>query len=126
MKELAGRVALITGAARNIGRAIALELAAAGASVVVNARQSLEELNAVAAEAGGLAVIADVTDAKAVESMVAQAVKRFGRLDILVNNAAVRAGSWDEVTAIILDGAWNCSRWTMEAWWNVPPPTPSC
>ncbi len=109
MKELAGRVALITGAARNIGRAIALELAAAGASVVVNARQSLEELNAVAAEAGGLAVIADVTDAKAVESMVAQAVKRFGRLDILVNNAAVRAGSWDEVTAIILDGAWNCS-----------------
>jgi 3-oxoacyl-[acyl-carrier protein] reductase len=108
VKELAGRVALVTGAARNIGRAIALELAAAGASVVVSARKSIDELNAVAAEAHGMAVIADVTDAKAVESMVAQAVKRFGRLDILVNNAAVRTGEWDEVTSIILDGAWNC------------------
>ena len=108
MKELQGRVALVTGAARNIGRAIALELAAAGASVVVNAKTSRAELDAVAAEVGGLAVLADVTDDKAVEAMAAQAVQRFGRIDILVNNAAVRTGSWDEVTGIILDGAWNC------------------
>jgi 3-oxoacyl-[acyl-carrier protein] reductase len=108
LKELQGRVALVTGAARNIGRAIALELAAAGASVVVNARKSRDELDAVAAEAGGMAILADVTDAKAVEDMVKQAVGRLGRIDILVNNAAVRTGSWDEVTGILLDGAWNC------------------
>ena len=110
MKELEGRVALVTGAARNIGRAIALELAAAGARLVVNAKASKNELEAVAAEIGGLAVLADVTDEKAVERMVAQAIERFGRLDILVNNAAIRTGSWREVTGVILDGAWLCSR----------------
>lgn len=119
MKELAGRVALVTGAGRNIGRAIALDLAAAGASVVVNARSSRAEIDAVAAETGGLAVLADVTDAAAVERMVAQALERYGRIDILVNNAAVRAVEplerisyerWREVTGIILDGAWICAR----------------
>jgi 3-oxoacyl-[acyl-carrier protein] reductase len=110
VKELEARVALVTGAGRNIGRAIALELAAAGASVVVNAKSSQEEINAVAAEIGGLAVLADVTDEKAVARMVAQALERFGRLDILVNNAAVRSGSWREVTGIILDGAWVCAQ----------------
>jgi 3-oxoacyl-[acyl-carrier protein] reductase len=119
MTELEGRVALVTGAGRNIGRAIALELAAAGARVVVNAKTSKGEIDAVAAEAGGLAVLADVTDEAAVARMVEQALARFGRLDILVNNAAVRAvesleridlARWREVTGVILDGAWICSK----------------
>jgi 3-oxoacyl-[acyl-carrier protein] reductase len=118
-EELKGRVALVTGAGRNIGRAIALALASAGAAVVVNARQSSEEINAVAAEAQGLAILADVTDEQAVERMVAQTLERYGRLDILVNNAALRAlepigkislQRWREITAVILDGAWNCSH----------------
>jgi len=123
-KELQGRVALVTGAGRNIGRAIALALADAGASVVVNARSSASEIESVRAEieaSGGqaLAHLADVSDADAVEGMVAQALKRFGRLDILVNCAALRAVEpiesidakrWREVTSVILDGAWFCAR----------------
>ena len=94
-KELAGKVALVTGASRNIGRAIALDLASAGAAVVVNTRRSREAAEAVAREiqsAGGKAValLADVTDEAAVKAMIDEAVERFGRLDILVNNAAVR------------------------------------
>src|SRR5262245_43089016 len=123
-KELEGRVAIVTGAGRNIGRGIALALADGGAAVVVNARSNLKEAEGVAAEierAGGqaLAVTADVADAAAVENMVAAAAKRFGRIDMLVNNAAVRAeqafetmslADWRAVTAIILDGAFNCAR----------------
>jgi 3-oxoacyl-[acyl-carrier protein] reductase len=123
-KELEGRVALVTGAGRNIGRGIALALADAGASVVVNARSNMPEAEAVAAEivkAGGaaLAVTADVADADAVDRMVEAAAKRFGRIDILVNNAAVRAeqafedltlAQWRAVTSIIIDGAFNCTK----------------
>jgi 3-oxoacyl-[acyl-carrier protein] reductase len=124
MQELQGRVALVTGAGRNIGRAIALALADAGAAVVVNARKSQEEIQSVAAQIGGLPILADVTDEKAVERMVAQALERFGRLDILVNNAAVRAVEpiesidarrWREITGVILDGAWICSRACLDA-----------
>jgi 3-oxoacyl-[acyl-carrier protein] reductase len=94
-KELAGKVALVTGGSRNIGRAIALALAAGGAAVVVNTRRSREAAEAVAHEiesSGGkaMALIADVTDEATVNVMVEQAAARFGRLDILVNNAAVR------------------------------------
>ena len=123
-QELAGRVALVTGAGRNIGRAIALALADAGAAVVINARSNLREAEAVAGEierAGGkaFAVTADVVDAAAVQKMVDAAAARFGRIDILVNNAAVRAeqpletmtlADWRAVTAIILDGAFNCVK----------------
>src|SRR5712691_7300583 len=121
-QELSGRVAIVTGAGRNIGRGIALALADGGAAVVVNARSNLKEAQAVAGEierSGGkaLAVIADVADAQAVQKMIAAAVARFGRIDILVNNAAVRAeqafenmtlAQWRAVTSIILDGAFNC------------------
>src|SRR6266852_4865234 len=123
-QELSGRVAIVTGAGRNIGRGIALALADGGAAVVVNARSNRNEAEAVAGEierAGGqaIAVIADVADAAAVEKMIAAAAARFGRVDILVNNAAVRAeqaletmtlADWRAVTSIILDGAFNCVR----------------
>jgi len=123
-KELQGRVALVTGAGRNIGRAIALSLADAGASVVVNARNSQDEIKSVASEINGLAVLADVTDEKAVEKMIHATLERFGRLDILVNNAALRAVEpiesidlkrWREVTGVILDGAWNCVHASLDA-----------
>lgn len=119
MKELEGRVALVTGGGRNIGRAIALDLAAAGAAVIVTARTSNDEIEAVATETGGLALLADVTDEAAVARMVEQALARFGRLDILVNNASIRAvesiekidlARWRAITGVVLDGAWNCSK----------------
>jgi 3-oxoacyl-[acyl-carrier protein] reductase len=126
MAELKGRVALVTGAGRNIGRSIALELAAAGASVVVNARANRAEAEAVAAEIGPAAMVAmaDVTDRTAVDAMVAATLARFGRLDILVNNAAVRGekpfetldyATWRNVLAICLDGAFNCAQASLAA-----------
>jgi 3-oxoacyl-[acyl-carrier protein] reductase len=126
MAELKGRVALVTGAGRNIGRSIALELAAAGASVVVNARANRAEAEAVAAEIGPAAMVAmaDVTDRTAVDAMVAATLGRFGRLDILVNNAAVRGekpfetldfATWRNVLAICLDGAFNCAQASLAA-----------
>jgi 3-oxoacyl-[acyl-carrier protein] reductase len=122
--ELSGRVALVTGAGRNIGRAIALALAEGGAAVVVNARANRAQAEGVAGEierAGGKAIAftADVTDAGAVQAMTSAAAAHFGRIDILVNNAAVRAeqafdemtlADWRAVTAVILDGAFNCAR----------------
>ena len=121
-KELAGRVAIVTGAGRNIGRAIALALADGGAAVTVNARANMAEAQSVVREIGeaggeGLAVTADVADPDAVGNMAAATLARFGRIDILVNNAAVRAEQafeqmtltqWRAVTSIILDGAFNC------------------
>jgi 3-oxoacyl-[acyl-carrier protein] reductase len=121
-EELSGRVAIVTGAGRNIGRAIALALADGGAAVVVNARANRTEAENVAGEierGGGkaIALVADVADPGAVEKMVAAAAAHFGRIDILVNNAAVRAeqafdkmtlAEWRAVTAVILDGAFNC------------------
>ena len=100
--ELDGRVALVTGAARNIGRAIALELAAAGAKVVVNARSSRADIEAVADEIGpgGMAYLADVTDRAAVEAMIAATLARFGRLDILVNGAAHPGGLEPDATVL--------------------------
>jgi 3-oxoacyl-[acyl-carrier protein] reductase len=123
-KELAGKVAVVTGAGRNIGRAIARQLAAAGASVVVNVRSNQKEADVVVAEietAGGkaMAVLADVSDPAAVEAMVQAALKRFGRIDILVNNASLRReqpidkmsyADWREVMSATLDSAFHGVR----------------
>ncbi len=120
-QELAGKVAIVTGAGRNIGRAIARQLAAAGASVAVNARSNQAEADAVVREieaAGGkaMAVLADVGDAAAVEAMAQAALKRFSRIDILVNNAALRRekpidqmsyADWREVMNATLDSAFH-------------------
>jgi len=122
--ELAGKVALVTGGARNIGRAICRSLAAGGASVMVNANTSQNEAKhtvSMIKSAGGNAAfhIADVTDPAAVAKMVDATVKEFGRLDILVNNAAVRNETpfedikleeWRRVIAIVLDGAFLCTQ----------------
>jgi 3-oxoacyl-[acyl-carrier protein] reductase len=93
--EFAGKVALVTGAARNIGRAIALSLASGGAKVAVNTRSNVEQARGVVDEIKALgtdaeAYAADVADPAQVQAMVDAVVKRFGRLDILVLNAAVR------------------------------------
>jgi 3-oxoacyl-[acyl-carrier protein] reductase len=122
--ELAGKVALVTGGARNIGRAIARSLAAGGAAVMVNAntsRAEAEQTVAMIKSAGGRAALrlADVTDAKAVTAMVEATVAEFGRLDVLINNAAIRAETpfadityeeWRRVLATVLDGAFLCTQ----------------
>src|SRR5437879_2061777 len=123
-QELAGKVAVVTGAGRNIGRAIALTLAEGGASIVVNARSNRAEAEAVAREvevAGGKALvhIGDVADAIAVQAMADAAVTQFGRIDILVNNAALRRekpfaemdyAAWREILDVTLDGAFHCVK----------------
>lgn len=119
--ELAGKVALVTGGARNIGRAIACSLAAGGASVMVNARTSRAEAEQTVEMIGSSSAfhIADVTKPEEVKALVEATVKRFGRLDFLVNNAAVRYETafsaisfdeWRRVLAIVLDGAFLCAQ----------------
>jgi 3-oxoacyl-[acyl-carrier protein] reductase len=93
--EFAGKVALVTGAARNIGRAIALSLASGGAKVAVNTRANAEQARGVVDEIKTLgsdaeAYVADVAHAAQIQAMVDAVLKRFGRLDILVLNAALR------------------------------------
>ncbi|MGH6945598.1 MAG: SDR family oxidoreductase [Geminicoccaceae bacterium] len=123
-RELDGAVAIVTGSARNIGRAIALQLAAAGAAVVVNARTSREAAEETARDIearGGRALVclADLTDPDRVDAMVAATVEQFGRLDILINTAALRRNApitkisyddWREIVASILDAAFLCAR----------------
>lgn len=122
--ELAGKVALVTGGARNIGRAISRALAAGGAAVMVNARSSraqAEQTVALIQSAGGRAAlhIADITDAGAVAAMLEAAVGEFGRLDMLVNNAALRAETpfeemqldeWRRILSNTLDGSFLCAQ----------------
>jgi len=128
-KELTGKVAIVTGAGRNIGRAIALALADGGASVGVNVRNNRTEAEAVvreieAAGARGLVHVGDVADAAGVQAMADAALKRFGRLDILVNNAALRReksfvemsyAEWREILDVTLDGAFHCTKACLSA-----------
>ena len=93
--EFTGKVALVTGAARNIGRAIALSLATGGAKVAVNTRTNMEQARGVVSEIKAIgpdaeAYAADMADPAQVRAMVDAVIKRFGRLDLLVLNAAVR------------------------------------
>jgi NAD(P)-dependent dehydrogenase (short-subunit alcohol dehydrogenase family) len=122
--ELDGKVALITGGARDVGREIALGLAAEGASVVVNYHGSREGAESVVAEikaAGGraLAIGCDISDRRAVDAMVAQTVETFGGLNILVNNAGLvirkrfadsTPEEWRRQIDVCLYGTLNCTH----------------
>jgi 3-oxoacyl-[acyl-carrier protein] reductase len=122
--ELAGKVAIVTGAGRNIGRAIALTLARSGASILVNARSNRNEANEVVCaieslDREAIVHIGDVADAKAVAAMADAALARFGRIDILVNNAALRRekpfaemdyAEWREILDVTLDGTFHCTK----------------
>jgi NAD(P)-dependent dehydrogenase (short-subunit alcohol dehydrogenase family) len=123
-KPLRDQVALVTGAGRRIGRTIALTLARAGADVVVNYNRSRAEAQAAVREIAALgvrtaALRADVSKTRQVEAMFGAVEKRFGQLDILVNNAAVffpRAwgklaeGDWDRILGINLKGTFFCAQ----------------
>jgi 3-oxoacyl-[acyl-carrier protein] reductase len=119
--SLKGRVALVTGASRGIGHAVARGLAAEDAAVVACARSSPDALAAEIEADGGQVMVraADVSDERAMASLVADAVSRFGRLDIVVANAGVRstmpnaeldAAEWRRVLDIDLIGAFNTCR----------------
>jgi 3-oxoacyl-[acyl-carrier protein] reductase len=124
MGKLEGKVALVTGSGRNIGRATVLKLAGEGAQIVVNARANQEEADAVVREARALgvkaiAVIADVAKKAEVEALAAKALSEFGRVDILINNAAIRPhkpfteltdADWEHVRGVVLDGALYLTR----------------
>ncbi|HZU91832.1 MAG TPA: SDR family oxidoreductase [Stellaceae bacterium] len=124
MGKLDGKVALVTGSGRNIGRATVLKLAGEGAHVVVNARANRQEAEAVAREARdlgvkALAVLADVAKREEVEALAATALGEFGRVDILINNAAIRphkpfteltVEDWEAVRGVVLDGALYLTR----------------
>ncbi|MBI5877429.1 MAG: SDR family oxidoreductase [Chloroflexi bacterium] len=123
-RRFEGKVAIVTGAGRGMGRAIAMQLAREGASVVVNDVQPAwaETVAAEIAAAGGQAIgiAADVSREDQVASMVAAAVARFGTVDILVNNAGIlghttpleqiAGDEWDRMMAINVKGVFNCTK----------------
>ena len=121
--DLVDKVAIVTGAGRGIGKAIAIALAREGANVVVNdiniqtAEEVVKEIKSFGWKA--LAIQVDVSDSKEVNQMVQSAIKKFKRVDILVNNAAIiKRGSiedlteedWDRVIDVNLKGAFNCMK----------------
>ena len=138
MARLDGRVAIVTGAGRGIGRSVARLLASEGASVVVNdlgaemdgsgqdagpAQQVVAEI----AEAGGKAVVngADVSDFAAAEGLIAGAIDQFGRLDVLVNVAGIlrdrmvfsmTEAEWDDVIRVHLRGTFNTTKFAAAHW----------
>src|SRR5436309_6358939 len=123
-KSFAGRVAIVTGATRGIGRAVALELARRGASVAFNYAQSAEAAETLKGELEGLGVKSlaarcDVADTEAAAEMVKRVNDAFVRIDFLVNNAGItrdnlilrmKEADWDSVLDTNLKGAWNFSR----------------
>ncbi len=125
----ADKVVLITGGARNLGRAMGVAFASQGAAVAINARAPRPELDETIAAinaAGGQAIvcIADVTDRTAVDAMVADVVKRFGRIDILINNAVAHAAKpflelsfaeWQKTITVTLDGAFHVTQAVLPA-----------
>ncbi len=121
--DLSGKVGIVTGGGRGIGRAISLGLARAGASVTVASRTQ-NEIEAVAGEIRGpggkaLSVVTDLTINEQIENLVQTTVKEFGRIDILVNNAArsflrglldLREDGWDKIFDTNVKAAWLLSR----------------
>jgi 3-oxoacyl-[acyl-carrier protein] reductase len=122
MLDLSGKVALVTGASRGIGRAVALMLASRGARVIAAARANhADETVATITAAGGQAAAAtlDVTDPAAVDALVRDVLAREGHLDILVNNAGItrdqlllrmKRDDWDQVLATNLTAAFGCAQ----------------
>lgn len=141
MGRLDGRVAIVTGAGRGIGRSVALLLAAEGASVVVNdigaaldgsggdagpAQQVAAEIDDVGGKA--VASLADVSDHGAAEGLIATAVEQFGRLDVLVNVAGILRDrmvftmseqEWDDVIRVHLKGTFNTTKFAAAHWRSV-------
>jgi 3-oxoacyl-[acyl-carrier protein] reductase len=135
-KEMEGRVALVTGASRGLGRAIAIRLAASGAKVAVNYLSSDEDAHSVAGEIerqGGKAMLvkADIADSAAVKAMTHEIIENWEKIDILVNNAGIVRDNllprmpdeaWDEVINTNLRGAYLCTklalRSMMEQYWG--------
>jgi 3-oxoacyl-[acyl-carrier protein] reductase len=124
MRELTGRVAVVTGASRGIGRAIAIKLASLGAKVVVNYRSNQAAAEEVVQQIQGMggeaiAVKADVSNYEEAQRLIQSALDHFGRLDILVNNAGTTRDAllvrmseedWDVVINTNLKGAFNCTK----------------
>jgi 3-oxoacyl-[acyl-carrier protein] reductase len=123
-KPLEGRVAVVTGGSRGIGRAIAVELGKRGAIVVVNYNSSADAANEVVKEiekngSRGLAVQADVADFEQAQNLIKEAIDKFEKIDILVNNAGITRDTlimmmseedWDDVQDTNLKGTFNCSK----------------
>jgi NAD(P)-dependent dehydrogenase (short-subunit alcohol dehydrogenase family) len=118
-EAIAGKVVLVTGAARRIGRAIARELGRAGARVAVHYRGSAEEAERTAAECGGRAFQADLTSVREIERLFAEIVSSYGQLDALVNNAAVYERTpiletteeqWDRILTTNLKAYYFCAQ----------------
>lgn len=124
MNNLDGKTAIVTGGAKNIGRAISLSLAEAGASVVIITRTDMEAAEEVvgditAAGGGALALLGDVSDEADVAAFTEKAIEAYGAVDILINNASIRTHyplqelsleRWREVLSVNLDGPFICAR----------------
>ena len=129
VKELEGKVSLVTGASRGLGRAIAVKLASLGSRVVVNYLASENEANKVLQEitaSGGEAILfkANISDSEAVKTMVREIVARWGKIDILVNNAGITRDNlllrmpekdWDDVINTNLKGAYLCTKMVLRS-----------
>ena len=126
--ELAGRVALVTGSSRGIGKAIALKLASQGAKIVINdvAKEAAEETAQEIKNKGGdaIAIVADVSNNDAVKAMVDETIKRWEKIDILVNNAGIIRDSllikmteeaWDAVIDTNLKGTFLCTKYALRS-----------
>ena len=121
---LEGKTALVTGASRGIGRAIAIKLASVGAAVAINYAgnaKAAEEVKSIIEQAGGKAMLvqADISSAEAVDEMVSKVVEGLGGIDILVNNAGItrdgllmrmKEEDWDAVLTTNLKGVFNCTK----------------